>query len=78
MPSLAKFARPPVWSGVLMGVDQELDPPIGDLLDRRHDLFSQRRELGVDHEHPVGADQRADYPALALERVEVVGELGLL
>ena len=60
---------------VQVGVDDELDRLRGELLDRRGDFLAQRRELRVDHEDAIGADQDADRSALAVERVELVGHL---
>ena len=56
-------------------VDDELDRLRRELLDGGGDLVAQRRELRVDHEDAVGPDEHADGAALAVERVELVGDL---
>ena len=58
-----------------MRVDQEANAAIRYGLDGCDDLLGQRRELGVHHQHAVGAREDADGSAIAVERVEVVRDL---
>ena len=60
---------------VHVGVDDELDRLRRELLDRGGDLVAQRGELRVDHEDAVGSEQDTDRASLAIERVELVGDL---
>lgn len=62
--------------GVEVCVDHEPDRTGIDLLDRRDDLLGERAELGVDHEHAVGAGEDTDHPTLPFQRVVVPGDLG--
>ena len=74
----AHLAEVLVAAGVVavqVRVHDELDRLRRELLDRGGDLVAQRRELRVDHEDAIGPDQDADGPALAVERVELVGDL---
>src|SRR4029453_8186912 len=58
-----------------VGVDEEPDAAVGYLLDRRDDLVRERSELTVNEEDAVGSDECTNGSSLALERIEVVGEL---
>ena len=74
----AHLAEVLVAAGVIavhVGVDDELDRLRRQALDRGGDLVAERRELRVDHEYAIRAEQHADRPALAVERVELVGDL---
>ena len=57
-------------------VDEVLDRGVGDLADRGDDPVGHLGKLRVHEEHAIGADQRAHPPPLAVDRVEVVAELG--
>jgi pimeloyl-ACP methyl ester carboxylesterase len=48
---------------------------VGDLLDGRANLFAQRSELAVHHEHAVRTREDADGSALAVERIEIASQL---
>ena len=68
-----------VAAGVIavhVGVHQEANRLVGNLMDGRGDLLRQRRELRVHHEDSIRPDQHADSAALAFERVEIVADLG--
>src|SRR5207247_10946640 len=74
----ALLAHSLVTAGVVavhMRVDHEFNWRLGDLPDGGHNLVVQRGELGVHHEHAIGADQQANCAALTIERVEVVADL---
>ena len=60
---------------VHVGVHEQADAAVGNLLDRRDDLVAERRELRVDHQHAVGSRQHANRAALPLQRIEVPGDL---
>src|SRR5690606_27052150 len=56
---------------VPVGVQDELDLPLVDVLHGRADLLREGRELVVDEEDAVRADGDADVPAGSLEHVDV-------
>ena len=56
-------------------VDEELDGGVRDLLDRRHDLVGQRRELAVHHQHAIRTGEDPDRAALPVEDIEIGREL---
>ena len=56
-------------------VDEHADRLVGQRLDRGQQLLRQRRELIVDHQHAVIADQEPDVAALPFEVMDVAGHL---
>ena len=75
-PILAKFSFPPVWSGCTCVLTINRTGSFEICLIAAAIFRAQRRELSVHHEDAVRARQHANRAALAVERVEVVGEFG--
>src|SRR5258708_29907083 len=61
---------------VKMRVDEIFDRLVRDRGDRGLDLVMQRREFAVYHDDAVLPDGDGDVPALALEHIDVVAEIG--
>ena len=61
---------------VMVRVDEELQLALGELARGGADLFRQREELIIDHQHAVVADREADVSArTAVEHVDVPGHV---
>ena len=70
-----------VASGVVavpVGVDEELQLAVMDLCGRGADLVGQRRELIVDHQDAVVADEQADVAAGTFEHVDIARDVSTL